>query len=269
MKRGAPLVAIYSPEIFQAQQELLASMTWGPMKGATPGVAALATQPERSRQRLELLGVSRSEIDRIVATGQPLRATSIHAPIAGVVIRKDVVLGSFVTPEMVLYEIVDLRKVYVVADLFQGDVPSVPVGTRGTFTMPRQPGRSFEAEVDLVYPEVDLAARTTRVRLRVDNPERALLPGQFGTVTFATAASDVVVVPRDAVIDTGQATYVFVVEADGRYVPRSVELGRVADDAVEIRRGVEAGTKLVSGATFLIDAESRLRASLQQTGAPR
>jgi Cu(I)/Ag(I) efflux system membrane fusion protein len=269
VKRGTPLVGIYSPEIFQAQQELLASSTWGPMKGASPGVAALADQPARSRQRLELLGVSRFEIDRVVATGKPLRVTSVHAPMAGVVVRKNVVLGSFVTPEMTLYEIVDLRKVYVVADLFQGDVASIPIGTKGTFTTPRQPGRSFDAEVDLVYPEVDLAARTTRVRLRVENPERALLPGQFGSVTFVTAASDAVLVPRDAVVDTGKATYVFVVEPGGRYVPRSVEVGRVSDESVEIRRGIEPGVRVVSGATFLIDAESRLRASLQQAGAPR
>ncbi len=269
VKRGAPLLAIYSPEIFQAQQELLASSSWAPPTGIAPADSILAAQPARSRQRLELLGVSRFEIDRIVATGKPIRATGVHAPASGVVVRKNVVLGSFVTPEMALYEIVDLGKMYVVADLFQGDVASIPIGTRGTFTTPREPGRTFETEVDLVYPEVDLAARTTRVRLRVKNADRALLPGQFGSVTFAVTANDGVVIPRDAVVDTGKATYVFVVEPGGRYVPRSVELGRVTSETIEVRRGIEEGTRVVSGATFLIDAESRLRASLQESGAPR
>lgn len=266
VKRGAPLLAFYSPEIFQAQQELLASEKWA-QTGADTDESPLANQSARIRQRLELLGVSRFELDHVVKTKKALRATSIQAPIGGVITAKNVVLGSFVTPDMVLYEIVDLGKVYVVADLFQSDVASVPLGTKGTFTTPRAPDRTFEAEVDLVYPQVDLASRTTRMRLRVKNPDHVLLPGQFGSVAFAISASDGIVVPRDAIVDTGQATYVFVAEGEGRFVPQAVELGRDLGEQVEIRRGLEPGTRVVSGATFLIDAESRLSASLQTGGA--
>ena len=124
-----------------------------------------------------------------------------------------------------------------------------------------RPDAAVSAKVDLIYPQVNVEARTVRVRLQVKNPERELLPGQYGTVEFSRAARKAVVIPRDAVIDTGHAQYVFIAEEGGRFVPRVVRLGGDPGENVAVLEGIRKGEKVVSRATFLIDSESRLRAS--------
>jgi Cu(I)/Ag(I) efflux system membrane fusion protein len=253
---GQELLGLYSPDVFQAESELLAAKGFGDTG---------ARSVEAARQRLELLGVPPATIDAVLANGKPMRVLSIASPASGYVSKKSVVLGSYVTPEMALYEIVDLSKVYVVADVFPRDVAQVRIGMEGRFT-PQQPGKVLSAKVDLVYPQLNAEARTTRVRMQVRNDKLDLRPGQYGSVDFVLRPRKVVVVPRDAIIDTGRASYVFLDEGGGRYTPRVVGLGSALDDGVEVTAGVSAGDRVVSSATFLIDSESRLRASLAQSG---
>jgi len=255
VKAGQALASIYSPEIYQAQQELITMGSW-------PTTAGMAPPLQPARKRLELLGMSGSAIDTIIQSGKPIRAIGVASPISGHVVRKNIVLGSRVTPEMVLFEIADLTKVYVVASVFAHQLAAIQVGDRATFTTPALPGRSFDAKVDLLYPDVDLASRTARVRFQIDNEELALRPGEFGTAELTGSTSNVLTVPADAVIDTGRARYVFVVGDGGVYSPRSVELGGDLGGRTVIAKGLDEGETVVSGATFLIDAESRLQASL-------
>ncbi len=254
---GQEMLGLYSPEVFQAQSELLAARSFGDQG---------ARSVSASRQRLELLGMSPRAVDDVLAGGKPLRVVPVVAPSGGYVSKKNVVLGSYVTPEMALYEIVDLSKVYVVADVFQRDIGSIHVGTEGRFSPSQQPDAVVSAKVDLVYPQLNAEARTTRVRMQVRNDRLELRPGQYGSVEFSLASRKVVVVPRDAVVDTGRFVYVFVAEDGGRFAPRVVSLGNELDDGVEVLAGVAAGERVVSGATFLVDSESRLRASLAQSG---
>ena len=256
---GQELLGLYSPDGFQAESELLAAKSF-----AEQG----ARSTDGARQRLELLGMPPAAIDEVLATGKPMRVIAITSPTSGYVSKKNVVLGSYVTPEMALYEIVDLSRVYVVADVFQRDIESVRIGTEGQFTPSQQPEKVLAAKVDLIYPQLDAEARTTRVRMQVKNDRLELRPGQYGNVDFALRASKVVVLPRDAVVDMGRVTYVFVDEGAGRYTPRVITVGRELDDgSFEVRAGVSAGDRGVSGATFLIDSESRLQASIAGTGA--
>jgi Cu(I)/Ag(I) efflux system membrane fusion protein len=254
---GQELLGLYSPDIFQAESELVAAKGFGE-QGARSVAAA--------RQRLELLGMSTRAIDDVLASGKPERVISIRAPASGYVSKKSVVLGSYVTPEMVLYEIVDLSKVYIVADVFQRDIGRVHVGTEGRFATAQEPDRAVTAKIDLIYPQLNAEARTTRVRMQVQNDKLALRPGQYGNVDFLLNAAKMVVVPRDAVVDTGRASYVFIDEGGGRYTPRVVSIGKELDDGFEVLAGVAAGERVVSSATFLIDSESRLQASLAQAG---
>jgi Cu(I)/Ag(I) efflux system membrane fusion protein len=256
--KGQELVAIYSPEIYQAQAELLAARGWG---SADSGVSSPA------RQKLELLGMSGADIDRVLATGKPVRAVSIVAPTSGYVAKKNVVLGSFVTPEMDLYEIVDLSRVYILADVPEGALGTIKEGTVGRFTKQGEGAEPIEAKVDLIYPSLNLEARTTRVRMVVKNTKLALRPGEFGVVEFATAPRRALVVPRDAVVDTGARTYVYVEGGNGRYTPRSVVVGAEAPPEVEIIEGLSPGERVVSGATFMIDSESALQASVAAPGS--
>jgi membrane fusion protein, copper/silver efflux system len=251
---GQELFAMYSPEIWQAEAELLASRSI--ISFGDAGLGDRATNA--ARQKLEILGMSPRAIDQVVESGKPLRAISVVAPAGGWVTKKNVVLGSYVTPETALYEIVDLSRVYVIVDVFD----DVLVGTKGKLSIAGHPDLDTTATVDLVYPRVNPEARTSRVRMQIPNDKMRFLPGQYGTVRFEGTAHRAVFVPRDAVIDTGEARYVFVDEGQGRLVPRAVVLGASQADEIEIAKGVSAGERVVSGATFLVDSESRLRAAL-------
>lgn len=250
---GQPLLSLYSPEILQAQQELLVTSAW-------TGDASVA--PSAARTKLELLGMTPADIDKVIATRTPLRAISVVAPRGGYVAKKNVVLGSYVTPGATLYEIQDLSRVFVVADVFLRDMPHVKLGSEARFVPSGHAEGAATAKIDLVYPVVNALARTQRVRLQLPNAGRRFSPGQYGIVEIATPSRRAVTIPRDALVDTGSATYVFVVEAEGRYAPRTVEVSGTDRDRIVIAAGLAAGERVVSGATFLIDSESRLRASL-------
>jgi Cu(I)/Ag(I) efflux system membrane fusion protein len=256
VRAGELLGSYYSPEIFQAQQELLAAVGFA---AADPRSQTIA---QTGRKRLELLGLGKETIERIVTQREALRAVPILAPASGHVIEKKVVLGSFVSPETPLFEIASLGEVYVIAKVFERQLAAVKVGDLARFSTSAGPGRAHEAKVDLVYPDLDPATRTARVRFSVKNDDLSLLPGQTGTAELASTAMQELAIPLDALLDTGTSQYVFVAEAGGRFSPRPVQVSEQTGDHFVVAGGLSAGERVVSGATFLIDAESRLQASL-------
>jgi Cu(I)/Ag(I) efflux system membrane fusion protein len=258
VKAGQPLVSVYSPEVFQAEQELITMSAWSSAGVPAPPASA-------ARKKLELLGVGKETIDRVVASSQAVRALGISAPISGWVTRKDVVLGSYAMPDKVLFEVADLERVYLIASLYPHQLAAVRAGDEATFTTPSLPGHVFSTKVDLVYPAMDLTTRTARVRFRVENKDLNLRPGQFGVVEIAGRRAEALTIPMDAVIDTGRWVYVFVVEDGGRFEARNVELGAQIGSRFVVRAGVSEGERVVAAATFLIDAESRLQASLAES----
>lgn len=259
---GQAMLSVYSPEILQAENELLAISAWSTDAGGPAATTSAA------RRKLELLGMPAADIDQIVARREPRRAISVVCPRGGFVTKKNVVLGSYVTPEMVLYEVQDLSTVYVVADVLLADSSALRPGVEGTFTPTGRPNDTTAVKVDLVYPVVNAEARTRRARMPLRNPNgRKFVPGEYGVVELALGARSGVAIPRDAVIETGTARYVFVVEDGGRFVPRIVAVSGGDRDRVMVAEGLSAGERVVSGATFLIDSESRLQASMSQSGA--
>lgn len=262
VQAGQMLLAVYSPEILQAQQELLATRSW-PAQGGGGGVVPSA------RKKLELLGMTAGEVDRMLVKGEATRTIGIVAPRSGFVTKKNVVQGSYVTPEMTLYEIQDLSSVYVVADVFLRDLSQVAIGSSIRFVPTNHANDAVAGKIDLVYPLANAEARTRRVRMQIENKgSRTYLPGEFGTIEVTGAARHTLTIPRDALVDTGNATYVFVVAGEGQYVPRNVTTGGADGERVAIDSGLVAGERVVSGATFLIDSESRLQASVAQASQP-
>jgi membrane fusion protein, copper/silver efflux system len=255
---GQELFGLYSPEVFQAESELLAAKSFGEQ-----GIRSV----EAARQKLSLMGMPSGAIESVLSSGQPMRVIPVSAASGGYVTKKNIVLGSYVTSETALYEIVDLSRIDIIAEVFPGDAASIQVGTEGRFTLASEPAKTVAAKVDLVYPQIDADARTTRVRLQLPNDTLKLRPGQYGQVEFALAARKGAFVPQDAVVDTGLSTYVFVDEGGGRFSPRAVTVGREVGDQIELLAGLSAGERVVSSTTFLIDSESRLQASLGQTSA--
>lgn len=276
--RGQTLAWIYSPEVYQAQQELLTAHRWA-LSGSSPDAgtartetghasAAQANDIERAaRARLELLGLAPSDIDDVLRTGQPLRAFPVRAPRAGYVLRREAVLGLYATPETLLYEIADLSTVWIIANLYERDLVRVRRGTIARFETPSLPGQPLVARIELVEPRVDPDTRTARVRLEVANPMLRLRPGVFGDVVFELDPREALLVPRDAVVDTGEQQYLFVERGGGLFEPRRVRLGGLHGSRIEVLSGIANGERVVVRGAFMLDSESRLQATLQGSDA--
>jgi Cu(I)/Ag(I) efflux system membrane fusion protein len=276
---GQTLAYLYAPEIYRAQEEFLLARRWrkgeagAPTQGAAGAGASMHegshrgdTLVDAARRRLELLGLSSRDIDAIAEKNAPMRAVPVRAPASGVVTRKEVALGAYVTPEMALYEVVDLSRAYIVADLLAAEAPRLHTGDQGIATFGAL--GSMPVKIDLVYPEVNGAARTTRVRLRFVGEHPALRPGLYGELRFALGRRRALLVPRDALLDTGAQRYVFQDLGAGKFAPRLVTTGTTYQGRIELRSGVKAGDQVVSGAAFLIDAESRLQSAFSGLLAP-
>lgn len=258
VQRGQPLAYVYSPEIYRAQEELLAASRWS---AASQGSGAAADLAAAARHSLELLGVSATELEEITRTGRPIRALAVRAPVSGVVIRFGAILGSRADPEMVLYEIADLSTVWIVASIHERELAALRPGMAARFVA-ADGGAPREGRIQLIEPVLDEATRTTRVRVTVPNRDGALRPGQYGEVELELAAAPGLFVPRDAVIRTGEHDYVYLAIGPDRFEPRNVTTGPLRDGRIQIREGLAEGQRVVTRGSFLLDSESRLQASL-------
>jgi Cu(I)/Ag(I) efflux system membrane fusion protein len=265
VKRGDVLAVVYSPQVHLAFQEYLTARSFGPIAthGEIDGGIDLASA---ARKRLELLGIGPAEIASIERSG-PKKGTTVLAPVSGFVIGKSAVLGLAFQAGTELYTIADLAKVWIVADVYEADLARVAVGQPASARFAAWSDRSFEGKVDLAYPTVDPATRTAKVRIELPNGQFELRPGMAGEVTITTAAKEAVVVPREALVETGAATYVFVAKPGGIFEPRPVVVGGRGGELVEIARGIDEGEVVVTTGNFLLDSESRLRAAIGG-GAP-
>ncbi len=251
VRRGQALADIFSQDLLLAQSEYLLALR----ASSSPMLV------DAARTRLETFGMSRKQIDAIGRSGRVDQKVTIFAPRSGIVLQRGISVGTAVDPSTELMAVVDLSVVWVIAEIAEPDVPDIDDESVATLAFPGTGREPFEARVDYVYPTLTERTRTLRVRFVVDNDDGLLRPGSYGTATFRTTARRGLTVPRDAVIDTGLAQHVFVAAGEGRFVPRRVVTGVRVDERVEIREGLVAGESVVSSGVFLIDSESRLRAS--------
>ena len=265
VKAGQPIVSIYSPELVASEREyLLALSASGTQSGI--GDAEKKLLVESARNRLRLWDLTDEQVRQIEKSGAPRRAIDLHSPISGFVTLKPVYQGMYVTPEMELYTVSDLRAVWIWADVYEDELALVQVGQSAEVSLASMPGEKFRSVVSFVSPTMDVATRTVKVRLDVDNRAARLKPGMYATVGLESRLGERLALPEDALIDTGERKVVFVQIGESTYQPRQVELGRRAGDYYEILGGLEAGDRVVISAQFLLDSESRLRAS--SVGAP-
>jgi Cu(I)/Ag(I) efflux system membrane fusion protein len=264
VEAGQVLFSVYSPELYAAQQEYLLALRsrGGTRPGDPPHRADYLVRA--ARRRLELWDVAASELDALARRGTPLEALPIRAPRGGYVIEKSVVAGGAIEPGQRLYRIAPLEKLWIEADLYEGELAFVHVGQPARVELAHQPGLRQEARVAWIYPQLDREARTARVRLEIENPELALRPDMYATVTLEVDHGERLLVPQSAVLHAGRRSFVFLALGEGRFRPQAVETGLELGEQVEILSGIEAGTAVVSSATFLIASESRLRAALEQ-----
>lgn len=260
---GQVLASLYNLELLPAQRELLTAQRWQ-AEGAAPASRDRSQALERdARARLELFGMSASEIERVTKQGAPARTVAVRAPISGHVMKKNAVRGAFVEPALELFEIADLSKVWVLADIAEADAARVRVGQRAEVRVAADAERTHTGTLGLIYPALDPQTRTLRVRIELDNPRLELRPGMYATVLVHTDAARALVIPAEALVATGDHAYVFVVRGEGRFEPRAVRAGPRAGDTIEILAGLAPDEVVVTSGNFLIDSESRLRAVVE------
>jgi len=270
--KGEVLALIYSPELYTTQQEYLlalkASRTLGPseVRSVAQGGRDLL---DAARQRLLLWEITPADIAEIEKKGQPIRAMPVYAPISGYVTGRTAYHGMKVMPADTLFDILDLSHVWVLADVYEYELPRLSVGQRATMTLSYWPGRAWNGTVTYIYPAVDEKTRTVKVRVELDNPKGELKPEMFADVTIHGPARDVLQVPDDAIMESGTRNIVFLSQGGGKLAPREISVGDHGAGVVEIRGGLKEGDVVVRGANFLVDSESRLKAAIDAMGASK
>lgn len=261
VRRGQPLLDVYSPALVAAQEELLVAqrlqrdMSASPVPGVPAGSSDLVAS---ARRRLSLWDISEEQIDEILRSGTVRRALTLFSPISGVVVEKNVVQGQAIQAGATLYQIADLSEVWIQAELRESDIGEVREGSNATLEFAAFPGRTFEGRVQYIYPTVQEEARTLRARIAVRNPRGLIKPGMYATVRLVTPVRRALSVPTSALLPTGERTLVFVDMGGGSLMPHEVETGRVAGEYTEILSGLEPGQQVVLSAQFLLDSESNL-----------
>lgn len=254
VRAGQPLARVFSQELLSSQTEYLAARQAVAASGISSAVVA------GGRTRLGVLGMTLEEVAAIEASGEPRRLVTVVAPRSGVVVTRGVTVGTAVDPSTPLLTIADLSSVWVLAEVPEASIPSVRSGTSATLDFPASGRAPFTARVHFLYPTLTERTRTLRVRFTVGNARGTLRPGLYGTAAFTVAGTPAITVPRDAVVDTGRQQHVFVAVGE-RLEPRPVTLGLQLADRVEVRTGLNDGDRIVTAGVFLLDSESRLRAT--------
>ena len=262
VQKGAPLLTLYSPALLAVQDEYLLARDTQRKLSATGQASVAEDLVASARRRLELWDIPPAEIDELDRSGKARRTLTLPSPVSGTITAKTVVQGSRLAAGDTPFEITDLSQVWVLADAYESDFKRLKLGLPAEFRLAAIEGKVFRGQVTFIEPVIDPKTRTARMRLTFANPRGELRPEMFGEVSFQAKSRDVLRVPFDAVIDSGEQTVVFVAVGDGKFQPRLVKIGAQSADFVEILSGLNTGEQVVTRANFLIDSESRLKAAL-------
>jgi Cu(I)/Ag(I) efflux system membrane fusion protein len=258
VKKGETLLTLYSPDLYAAQQEYLLALESQRGTGAAGRSDYLVKAAEK---KLALWDLSPAQIAAIAKRGEPIEELPIHAPSSGFVIEKDVVEGAAVEPGQRLYRIAALDKVWIEAQVYEMDLSRVKKGQLAKVSLPYQAGETLEGKVAYVYPYLDAASRTGRVRIELANKDLAFKPDMYANVELSVDLGPRLQVPIDSVVYTGPRRLVFVDVGEDRIRPQEVTLGARNAEMVEVTSGLTEGQMIVTSANFLIAAESRIRSA--------
>ncbi|MDA8162146.1 MAG: efflux RND transporter periplasmic adaptor subunit [Desulfobacteraceae bacterium] len=266
VRKGQPLISIYSPELAATEQEYLSALeSAGQLaKSPFPSVAGGGMDlVSAAKERLRLWDISEGQIERITKTGRAERDLVLYAPASGYVMEKNVLEGQKITAGEPLMVLADLSTVWADADIYETDLPYVKVGMPITFSLPYWPGEKFNGKIGFLDPYLDPKTRTLRARLTIHNPKGLLKPGMYGVARLRYPLGDRLAVPVSAVLSTGEHNIVFRAGRGGTITPIYVTLGPRSGDDVEVVAGLKPGDRVVTSANFLIDSESSLKAALK------
>jgi len=282
VKKGEPLADIYSPELLATQQEFLNTLKWagrqtgkktqnGHDHSATDGLPDTTSDLQKmlekdasatlaaARQRLRLWDISDEQIQQIEKTGKPVRTLTLYSPVSGTITQKMAVSGMRIMPGEKLFDVADLSRLWIIADIYEYELSAVRVGQPVSVTLSYFPGREWSSRIDYIYPVISAETRTAKVRLTLPNADGQLKPQMFTNVEIRIGLGRRLSIPDSAVIDTGKGQVVYVDRGNGIFEPREIRTGLRAEGAVEVLRGLKAGDRVASAANFLIDSEAQLK----------
>jgi Cu(I)/Ag(I) efflux system membrane fusion protein len=261
--KGQPLLSLYSPDLVTAQEEYLIAIRSLASSPSGTGIGESDTPRkdllESAKRRLQLWDITNEQISQLETTNKPQTEMTIEAPLNGIVLEKMVLEGGYITPGMNLYRIADLSSIWIMADIYEYEISQVRIGQSARVILPYYSGEVHTAKVDYIYPSLDPVSRTVKVRLIMKNPGRMLKPEMFANVEIMVSSGSRLVVPREAVLDSGMRQIVYVEKKPGVYEMRSVTLGVRGEEYVEVLKGIKKGERVVTSGNFLIDSESQLR----------
>ena len=269
VKKGAPLLTLYSPELVSTQEEYLAALRARQELAASPYPEVAASGNalvESARRRLRLWDISEEQIRELEQTGQVRKSLTLYSPYGGIVLEKMAFKGMRVEPGMALYKLADLSVVWLIADIYEYELPLIRLGQQASINLSYLPGEAFTGKAVFIYPYLDAQTRTARVRFEFANPRGTLKPEMYAGVEITIRLGDKVAVPEGAIIDTGIRKVAIVEKGAGYFEPRDVKLGTKAGDYYEVLDGLKVGERVVTSANFLIDSESKLKEAVGGAG---
>jgi len=277
VKKGEPLAEIYSPELTSTQLEFLnllewkkdkshrfqrnIEFEWGDRYGTTGKMITfdIDAMIQVAKQKLALWEISEAEIKALEDGKGPLKTMTVRAPSSGYVFQKPAFKGTRVAPGDKIFDVVDLSSVWVIADVYEYEIPFVKIGQKARITLSYFPGKEYISKVDFIYPSLSGQTRTAKARFVIPNPGMLLKPQMFANVEMDLDLGEKLAIPATAVLDTGARQVVYVDTGDGYFVPRQIKLGDRDDSMVEVTSGLKTGEKVASSAVFLIDSEAKLK----------
>lgn len=269
VKKGEPLFELYSPEVQVAVGELIAARMESASLGASTDKLVrdnVQTLLSSSRRKLLQWGLTENEADRLSKLDQPPRTVIFYSPITGHMIQKNVVEGASVKAGDRVLQIVDHSTLWVDAQVYEQDLSLIKLGEKVTTTFESMPGKTVEGKVIFIHPHLDPSTRTARVRMTLPNPNLTLRPGMYAIAEISAELGDeALLVPREAVIDTGTRQIVFLALGNGRFEPREIKTGLSSSDGMlQVLEGLSRDDTVVTSGQFLLDAESRMKEAIQK-----
>lgn len=265
VRKGQPLIDLYSPDLLSTQQEFLLAVKAKELLSENSHAEIAAgslSLYEAARKRLRLWDISDGEINKLEEKGEPTKALTLYAPDNGFVLTKNVFNRQKITPETELYTIVDLSKIWILAEIYEYEASQVKLGQTAIITLPYFAGQTFRGKITYIYPQVDPTTHTLKVRVEIPNSNFKLKPDMFVNVELKIDYSNKLSIPEEAILDSGTEQIIFIAHEGGYFEPRKVQLGTKVDDRYIVLSGLQAGEKFVTSGNFLIDSESRLKSAM-------
>jgi Cu(I)/Ag(I) efflux system membrane fusion protein len=262
VSKGEPLLTLYSPELVSTQEEYLLALRAKKdlVKSPFPEVAGSGTSlAESAKRRLKLWDISDDQIKAIEESGQVKKTLTLHSPFSGFVLEKAAYKGMNVMPGIALYKLADLSVVWLIADIYEYEIPFIRLGQQATIQFSYLPGETFAGKATYLSPLLDPNTRTAKVRFEFPNPHGKLKPEMFANVEMKIHLGQKLAVPEGAIIDTGIRQLAIIDKGNGYFEPRDVKVGSKVEGYYEVIKGLKAGERVVTSANFLIDSESKLK----------